>query len=125
MGGLEEGPVKLKCLHLHYAHYLARRARLTLMTEETDGKMVENISELNMNMAGKRVHEEILARHAYYSFFCTIALYMYFTKVHVRVRVLLKVWYQYLFVFIKCVSLSLHYYSSATRIYMSVVCSLP
>ena len=48
-----------------YAHYLARRARLTLMTEETDGKMVENISELNMNMTGKRVHEEILARHAY------------------------------------------------------------
>ena len=65
MGGLEEGPVKLKCLHLHYAHYLARRARLTLMTEETDGKTaVENISELNMNMAGKRVHEEIIARHA-------------------------------------------------------------
>ena len=64
MRGWEEGPVKLKCLHLHYAHYLAQRAQLTLMTEETDGKMVENISELNMNMAGKRVHEEIIARHA-------------------------------------------------------------
>ena len=62
-----------------YAHYLARRARLTLMTEETDGKMVENISELNMNMTGKRVHEEILARHAYVCItYITVSGFVYY-----------------------------------------------
>ena len=66
--GWEDGPVKLKCLHLHYAHYLVQRATArvmsVMMVEEIDvvldhGKDVE----CPLNLAGRRVHEEIISRH--------------------------------------------------------------
>jgi hypothetical protein len=72
-GWQKDGPTKLKCLHLHYAHYLAQRAEHYDVLKEWAG--VESIEEVreqhhgsteavqppppDWNLAGKRVPEEL------------------------------------------------------------------
>ena len=45
-------PIKLKCLHLHYAHFLSQQKCFPLQQEE------------HINVAGKRVHEELVSRYS-------------------------------------------------------------